>query len=265
MNCLTIVPYPNQQPEIGLSILMAAHLNDIGVQNSWVRCNGMLSVCDYSEGRKIGTCQSCMSESRAAANWVNSPVLDLGRFITPDIAVKTHRWAVTLPYEALTEAKFQKTPLFPLCEDSIKRSLGAERVAPGEGLKGISGEQMTRQVLLQAARAEVALGHMIKSQEPDIIFTTAGHDYFSRIIQTVALENGVRVCALQYESMHHMISVRSLPTGAVRLSPLIFENVLTLRRDGARWPIEVKRELDELLIFLGIEKPQLSFAFSRAG
>jgi len=263
MKIAIFVPYGGFSKESGLMHLLANYINTITNDVLQLRCNGVFSLCDRDEEsgwqRKLNSCLSCMANQTNLADWSGVSLSDLSRFITPAEIVSTRRWIHSLPTNVLNQLNFRGINLFELSSESLQQRLG---VATPD-LANKKHEQVTRRMLLSAARMCLATKRFQQQAAPTISLVAGGHDFITRSFAEQSRKQNSDIAVFEMDINERCVKIRHPRTNKLFACELLITDISHMRSDCKTWPREIIGVLDNILAFLEISQAQIALPLAR--
>lgn len=275
MGIIAFSPYGLASEESGLVALVSSYLNQGPYTVSYLRCNGIFSLCDrdgdYGWRRGIRSCFGCTHEQSSIADWAGLPKDDLSAFLTPDHVQESKRWALGLTPETMRAADFHGLPVFEFCRESFRYRFGTD----SPDLNERQQEEIVRRVMVSAARSILAIDKYLLHRSPEACLVAGGHDFMTRCFVERVRSRKIDLSIFRWDLATRSVKVVG-PRRAREIAhtaetadaqefecPLVFDDVTSLRSDARTWPRELTKVLDDLLVFLDLSKSQIELPLAQ--
>jgi hypothetical protein len=263
MKTVIFTPYGSLSKESGLIHLVANYVGTVIGGVSALRCNGIFSLCDRDEEtswtRNLESCAICMTNQAQYANWAAAEILDLSLYLNSDEIVATKRWMHNLSTQSLLSACFKEVNLYQLSKESLSLRLGVA----GPDLANKKHEQITRRVLLSAARMCLATARFNNKYAPDLVLVANGQDFISKAFIVQSQNQKRDIATFSVDINERCIKIRHPKTGKLFTCELLITDISNMRSDSRTWPKEILVMLDDVLNFLDISQSQIPLPLAR--
>lgn len=263
MKVAVFVPYAGASKEGGLVYLVANYLRSFLGDVINLRCNGAFSLCDRDEEigwrRTLDSCHQCTAHQNSYASWSSVTSRDLTQFISSSEVISTRRWIHSVPTELLTKLNFRGINLYEICLESLSARLGNSK----PDLANKKHEQLTRRMLLSAARMCLATKRFQQEVSPDITLVANGSDFLSRSFVQQSTAQKRESSVFKMDINERCVKITH-PKGKAPFScELLMTDITHMRADTKTWPREIIAVLEEILSFLQIEQIQITLPLAR--
>ena len=258
MKLAVFTPFGMWSRETGVIYLLINYLEGIYPGILQLRCNGFMPCCalDAERGwrRNFDSCFNCISEQESLASWSRINSADLSKYLTPDDVVYAKRWVVSLNDGDLMTAEFNGQKLFDVCADLFKERFGDEQL----NLSHKTQAQFLRQLLLCAARMQLASDRFYKQAMLSHIFLTADNDYMNLMLFSRAIEHNVTPVRFTWDLHTRMTSLKMASKEEEYSCDLLLDNITEMRSDPSTWASELLSVIRDMISYLGLSDTQLS-------
>ena len=257
MSVVVFSPFGLMKEESGILGLLSSYLAKNAWQISFLRCNGVFSLCDrdgeHNWKRDSGSCFACMHEQSRCAKWSGIANRDLSPFLLQGDVLESKRWMASLDIEQCYSAQFQGVAVYELCKGSLHYRYGT--VEPD--LRNKSVEQFVRRTMVSAVRMLLASQRYFQQVRHELVLVGGGSDYMTGAFLLAARKEGVRTAVFKWDLSKRSVVVRHPSQEREYQCPLVFEDVTAMRPDCQTWPGEILQILEELGAFLELTGSQL--------
>lgn len=249
-------PYGTVGQEAGILYLLALFLNSEGFEIEQLGCNGIFSLCDRDEvsdwKRSLSSCLDCKSEQRNLAEWSNIAGVSLSSFLHPQEVESTRRWMLKLRVEDLCTAEFDGSRLWDLAMGTYEKRFGTRQ----PDLSNKQHEYFLRRLILSTARMKLLMKRYLRTAQPDLTFLADNGGFLSTVYQTQSELDKTPVARFKWSSGSRLVTISHSEVPEVYQCEILLDNVARMRRDVSSWPEELNTLLNEIVQFLGVERPQ---------
>ncbi len=258
MKLAVFTPFGTWSRETGVIYLLINYLEGIYPGILQLRCNGSMPCCaldaERNWKRNLDSCFNCIAEQDELAAWSRIHSADLSHYLTPDDVLGAKRWVVSLSDKDLMTAEFNGQKLFDVCAGLFKERFG-------EGVLNLSHKtqaQFLRQLLLCAARMQIACDRFYKQAMLSHIFLTADSDYMTSMLFSRATLHNVTPVRFTWDLHTRTTNLKITSKDTEYSCDLLLENVTTMRSDPSTWASELLDVIRDMVSYLGFSDTQLS-------
>ncbi|MCB0317140.1 MAG: hypothetical protein KDD56_00180 [Bdellovibrionales bacterium] len=263
MKISIFAPQASYSPEAGTLFLFSRYLRDIGYLPKLVTNNGIFSILetdvDKTWKQSVVPCLACLGEQKRLAEWADSEIDELSKYLFPTEVRETKRWIEKQKAERLLQLEVKGLNLFELAKESFTSRFGM--IIPD--MNNISHETMVRRLLLSVSRMLIASRRYFNHNSPKLTFIAGGQDFISRSFAVEAVKHQVNPAVFSWEPSARAVRITNCKTNESVLCEFIVEDVAMLRPEPKTWPEEVHAEMQTLANFFDISQYQLELPMAR--
>lgn len=263
MKIVLCAPFGALFEETGLLYLLGHYLSANSFDVTQLRCNGIFPLCERDvvrgEARDLKTCFQCIGESKRLAEWGRMKSQDLSLFLNGSDLAQSKRLIQSSSIAELRELSIEGVNIYQLCEQSIRSHFGIDPTA--QVVK--RHEEEIRRVILAGYRAGIAMQKAGAALAGDLCFSTRPNDFITRSFLEGSQRRGVAQYSFSWVASRRVVTIEERGTDRKLESPLIFDDVISMRTEISTWPTEIISQLQSIMMFVGITDSQLSLPLAR--
>lgn len=252
MKYLFFSPYGKVNQESGLMFMFASYLHSYDHHAQQLLCDGACSACgrDGENGwkRTLNSCFQCTREQVGLGSWGGTSALPISHNVNSEESFGLLRTICRLDYEELRQFKVADVVVWDLAIESLRERLGVDvlNFANDKVRETVSSVMHSTALLLLAAQK------VFLNEKPNAVFVAGERDSLSRAVLAAGAKLGVAAVIFNWNVTKRCIELKDLSCGALAESPLVIEDLSSIRADRGTWSSEVVGMLEQIATFLKI-------------